>query len=118
MSAVFEAYLSGGARAFFGGHYGDPADRRGAVLRAMRPLAPAVADALTVQNARLAPSAARDAHLASLRRGAAAVVTGQQVGLFLGPLFTIYKAASAVCVARALAAELGQSVVPVFWLQT
>lgn len=88
------------------------------MLRAMRPLAAGVADALTAQNARLAPSAARDAHLASLRRGAAAVVTGQQVGLFLGPLFTIYKAASAVCVARALAAESGQCVVPVFWLQT
>jgi bacillithiol biosynthesis cysteine-adding enzyme BshC len=39
-------------------------------------------------------------------------VTGQQVGLFLGPLFTVYKAASAIRVARALDA------VPVFWLQT
>ena len=86
--------------------------------RAARPLAAAVADALAAQNARLASSAARAAHLAALRHGAAAVVTGQQVGLFLGPLFTIYKAASAVCVARALAAESGQPVAPVFWLQT
>jgi bacillithiol biosynthesis cysteine-adding enzyme BshC len=46
------------------------------------------------------------------------VVTGQQVGLFLGPLYTIYKAASAIAVSRALARETGQPVVPVFWLQT
>jgi bacillithiol biosynthesis cysteine-adding enzyme BshC len=115
---IFEAYLSGAARPFFDGHFADAGDRRRAVRRALRPVAPAVADAVAAQNARLVPSAARDAHLAALRDGAAAVLTGQQVGLFLGPLYTIYKAASAVCVARALAAESGRPVVPVFWLQT
>lgn len=44
-------------------------------------------------------------------------MTGQQCGLFLGPLFTLYKAASAVAAARALAAESGRPVVPVFWVQ-
>jgi bacillithiol biosynthesis cysteine-adding enzyme BshC len=78
----------------------------------------AVADVLAAQNAGLAPSPARDAHIDALREGAAAVVTGQQVGLFLGPLFTIYKAASAIRVARALAENSDAPVVPVFWLQT
>jgi bacillithiol biosynthesis cysteine-adding enzyme BshC len=50
--------------------------------------------------------------------GAAAVLTGQQVGLFLGPLYTIYKAVTAVAVARALEAESGVRCVPVFWMQT
>jgi bacillithiol biosynthesis cysteine-adding enzyme BshC len=77
-----------------------------------------VADALAAQHARLAPSAAREAHLAALRNGAAAVVTGQQVGLFLGPLFTVYKAASAIRFAQTLHAETGTPVVPIFWLQT
>jgi bacillithiol biosynthesis cysteine-adding enzyme BshC len=89
-----------------------------AVARAKRAVAPEVARALVEQNARLAPSPARDANLDALRTGAAAVVTGQQVGLFLGPLYTLYKAASAIVVARALARDTRQPVVPVFWLQT
>lgn len=88
------------------------------VARARRPLATDVHHALVAQNAGLAASPARDANLTALAAGAAAVVTGQQVGLFLGPLYTLYKAASAVALARALAASSGVPVVPVFWLQT
>jgi bacillithiol biosynthesis cysteine-adding enzyme BshC len=96
----------------------DPAMRQRTIARVTRPLAPAVHRAIVAANAGLAASPARDAHLAALGRGAAVVVTGQQVGLFLGPLYTIYKAASAIALARALAAETGTPVVPMFWLQT
>jgi len=44
------------------------------------------------------------------------VTTGQQPGLFTGPLFTLYKAISAVVLARACSASLGRPVVPVFWV--
>src|SRR3954468_12415509 len=50
--------------------------------------------------------------------GTVAVVTGQQVGLFLGPLYTVYKAAGAIAIARAIERETGVRAVPVFWLQT
>jgi bacillithiol biosynthesis cysteine-adding enzyme BshC len=49
--------------------------------------------------------------------GTVAVVTGQQVGLFSGPAYTIYKALTAVKLARKLTEE-GTPAVPIFWLAT
>jgi bacillithiol biosynthesis cysteine-adding enzyme BshC len=49
--------------------------------------------------------------------GTFAVVTGQQVGLFSGPAFTLYKALTAICLAQSLSAQ-GLRSVPVFWLAT
>ena len=43
------------------------------------------------------------------------VTTGQQPGLLTGPLYTIYKALSAVAMARLCEARWGRPVVPVFW---
>lgn len=57
------------------------------------------------------------ANIHRLRAGAAAIVTGQQVGLFGGPMFSIYKALTAVKLAEQ-AAQAGIDAVPVFWLAT
>src|SRR5437667_1695044 len=46
-----------------------------------------------------------------------AVVTGQQVGLFSGPAYTIYKALTAARLAADLTAR-GIPAVPIFWLAT
>ena len=48
--------------------------------------------------------------------GALCVTTGQQPGMFTGPLFTVYKALSAVALARSWEQALGRPVVPVFWV--
>ena len=44
------------------------------------------------------------------------VTTGQQPGLLTGPLYTVYKALSAMALARRLARERRTPVVPVFWV--
>src|SRR6185437_6060179 len=49
--------------------------------------------------------------------GTVAIVTGQQVGLFSGPAYTIYKAITAAHLARDLTRR-GIPAVPVFWLAT
>ncbi|HXM37154.1 MAG TPA: bacillithiol biosynthesis BshC [Gemmatimonadales bacterium] len=45
-----------------------------------------------------------------------AVTTGQQPGLFTGPLYTVYKALSVIALAQRLERERGVPVVPVFWV--
>jgi len=63
------------------------------------------------------PSAPAQDALQALRQGAGIMVTGQQVGLFGGPLFTPFKAATAIARARQSTA-CGSRHVAVFWLAT
>jgi len=49
--------------------------------------------------------------------GCVAILTGQQVGIFAGPLYTIYKALTASHLAGTLK-ERGIRAVPVFWMET
>lgn len=94
------------------------ADRAARAAAAARPVSRALHAALLAQDGALPPSPARSRNLARLAEpGALAVVTGQQMGLLLGPLFTAYKALSAVSAAKALEAETGRPCVPIFWLQ-
>src|SRR6266700_2143395 len=76
-----------------------------------------IAGILERQNQAWGASAKTLEQIAKFRAGALAVVTGQQVGLFGGPVFSIYKALSAVKLADE-ARKLGISCVPIFWLAT
>ena len=80
--------------------------------------AEALADALRSQSLSFAAGDLALRNIELLRGGARAVVTGQQVGLFGGPLLTILKAATAVARAKEASATTGISHVPIFWLAT
>ena len=63
------------------------------------------------------PSPAREAALARLAEpGALAVTSGQQPGLFTGPLYTVHKALSTAALARVLERQWSRAVVPIFWI--
>ena len=72
----------------------------------------AVAAILERQNREFGAGAKTLANIQRLREGAVAVVTGQQVGLFGGPLFCVLKALTAVLMAEKAGA------VPIFWMAT
>ena len=76
------------------------AARRRAMAAAVQPTSPAAAERLE----------------RVVAEGGLFVTTGQQAGLFGGPLFTVYKALTAVALARALESELGRPVAPLFWI--
>ena len=75
-----------------------------------------VASELRRLNQGLSADAPALASIDALEKGALVVVTGQQVGLFGGPLYTLYKALTAVSLARRASSQLDVPVVPVFWM--
>ena len=72
---------------------------------------------LEQQNRSFGAADAAFENIARLRSGAGTVVTGQQVTLFGGPLFTILKAATTIRKAKD-ASNAGSPHVPIFWLAT
>ena len=76
-----------------------------------------VSSILTRQNQLWGSSSLTLANIDRLKKGALAAVTGQQVGLFGGPMFSIFKALTAVKLA-AEATRAGIDCVPIFWLAT
>ncbi|RRA47401.1 bacillithiol biosynthesis cysteine-adding enzyme BshC [Acidipila sp. EB88] len=79
---------------------------------------PELAALLSAQNDACHAGSPAMANIEKLRHGARAVVTGQQVALFGGPLYTLHKAATAVRLAQDATAATGIPHVPVFWLAT
>lgn len=76
-----------------------------------------LATLLEEQNRSFDASPAVFENIQRLHEGANAVVTGQQVTLFGGPLYTLFKAATAIRKARD-ASRAGHPHVPIFWLAT
>jgi bacillithiol biosynthesis cysteine-adding enzyme BshC len=101
---------------------GDPSDRSAwveAIARTQRhgldrnAIASIIAEQ---QERRQAPQRARDAATLMTNRQTVAVVTGQQAGLFGGPLFTLLKALTALKLAEQLSRDHHIPVVTIFWI--
>ena len=68
------------------------------------------------QERRGAPARARDAGRRLADRTTVAIVTGQQAGLFGGPLFTLFKALTAIKLAEQVSRDHKVPAVAVFWI--
>ena len=106
-SRLFTDFCAGALRAFL------PLDQTGGERPALPAHWPELVHLVAGQNA----SAAAEDSVAALAEGAGTVLTGQQVGLFGGPLFCPFKAATAISRARQGTAK-GKPHVAIFWLAT
>jgi bacillithiol biosynthesis cysteine-adding enzyme BshC len=103
----------------YAGNPTEPEAWRDAVARAQqktRDRAALVSLLQAQQVHRHAPPAAAAAVARLLDPASVAVVTGQQAGLFGGPLYTLLKALTAIQLARRTERDLHIPVVPVFWV--
>jgi bacillithiol biosynthesis cysteine-adding enzyme BshC len=120
-SALFLKYLNQDAAAM---HFYSRAANLESLEKAAREIAPLyfprseMASILRRQNASHDADSAVFRSIDALEKpDSVAIVTGQQTGLFMGPLYTIYKALTAVCLAGELRRR-GVNAVPVFWMET
>ena len=107
--------------ALFAGNPADPAAWRATLARitARRRDRTAMPAALARQlERRGAPAEARQAAAELAQPTTVAILTGQQAGLFGGPLYTLLKAVTTVQLARHVRASYGVPAVPVFWVDT
>lgn len=122
VSALFRDYLAMGAgagdaavRHWFGA---EPFSKTWMASAPAASHADELADLLERQNTAFGAGVAAFENIGKLRAGAQAVVTGQQVVLFGGPLMVLLKAATAVARAKTATVETGVNHVPVFWMAT
>jgi bacillithiol biosynthesis cysteine-adding enzyme BshC len=119
--ALDYAYAFPGLAPFFAGDPSSAGAWRDAIARAQAHPRDRerVADALSAQLAeRDAPPEARAAAARLADPRCVAIVTGQQAGLFGGPLFTLLKAITAVKLAERVGREHGVPAVAIFWTES
>jgi bacillithiol synthase len=106
---------------FFSGHPNQPDAWADAIARAQafpRRRERVAAILAAQQERRRAPAESRAAAARLAEPQTVAVVTGQQAGLFGGPLFTLLKAMTAIKLAERVTREHGVPAVAIFWIES
>jgi bacillithiol biosynthesis cysteine-adding enzyme BshC len=118
-SKLFADFFSGKAAGFYphSPRFADWAQAEAKTIRYDEQRRNRVADVLRKQNLGWGASPKTLQNVERFKNGASAVVTGQQVALFGGPLFSILKALTAIKLAEE-ARPTGIDAVPIFWLAT
>ncbi len=116
-AALVRDYLAGqpGALAFYAGHFRDVSayEAKAAEVDGRFDLA---AREQAAEAVGVPPGADPDRLERFVAEGGYFVTTGQQPGLFGGPLYCVYKGLTAVRLAQALESRLGRPVLPLFWV--
>lgn len=121
---IAEAYITRshpGVEALFGSHPAEEAHwhRRLNWLEAhghKRVEPERLANALLAYNKRMNDFEQVMANIEAIRAGSPVIVTGQQAGLWTGPLLVIHKAVTAISAAKDASLLTGTHIVPVFWI--
>lgn len=119
INPIFRDYLKGASviRDFYRWDPREPQERLLASLTRRSYPRDDLATILADQNRAWGANEALLERITRLRdRRAVTVVTGQQVGLFAGPLYTLYKALTALALARQVELEWQIPCLPLFWM--
>lgn len=116
-AAVVRDYLEAKPEAvsFYGRHFAEPGAFEAKAAEVERRF-DAEARRRAVEALIVPPGAKGERLDAFVEEGGYMVTTGQQPGLYGGPLYSIYKGLTAVRLAEALEQRVGKPVIPVFWV--
>ncbi len=122
-STLFKDYVEGheNLQPFYNGSYNSESAIVGRCdhLRSRLRENPELGKALREQNSRWRADDLTFQNIDKLSSGnSLAVVTGQQIGLLINPLYIIYKAITAIQLARDVSEKTGFDCVPIFWMAT
>jgi len=120
---LYRDYIAGNPRLlrFYSGYYRNPDDlkRIGAKVVQHDYQRPLLVEVLREINQSYGLTPAIEANLELLKyEDTVTIITGQQAGLYTGPLYTILKAISTLKIASRLSKLLNRPVVPLFWIES
>lgn len=120
---IYKDYIAGNPKVmkFYNGYYRSETDFKEIAVKVVKHdyHRDELVDVLRMTNEKFGLTAAIEANLELLRdEKTVTVITGQQAGIYTGPLYTILKAITVLKVSSYLSKLLDVPVVPLFWIES